>query len=167
MKTQTEEIKWIPSNGEKFGELTVIDNKPVILPNGRTERILVECSCGVQYHASLATLANRRQRRCGSCHAQPKHGGIERRGRPQLAPPNIGEKFGQLTILDNRVVVLPHRKESRIFVECSCGNQYYAYLSALLSGRQKRCSKCRIYASGLRLVEFNKNQFLLKQKNKV
>lgn len=154
------------TKGEKFGELTILDEKPIKPKGARTKRILVRCECGAEYFAYLAAIINGRQKRCGNCSGKPKNGAIESRGRPRLLFPDAGAKFGELTVLSSDPVTLPNRKESRILVECSCGYKYNAYVSALKAGRQNRCGQCRTKACGERLAVFNRNKSLIKKQQK-
>lgn len=102
--------------GQKFGKLTVIDEKKVYVK----EKVLCECECGNKKYVIFSYLKNGTTKSCG-CLRKPED--------------LTGKTFGRLTVIKH----LKIKNRTMCLCKCSCGNTKNINASDLRSGRSKSC----------------------------
>ena len=116
--------------GKKYGKLTILGESNY----ARTLRRMVKCvcECGKEKDIELANLVGGRIKSCGCL----------RKGFQKGHTPLRGDKFGRLTIVDERDKVgSPPQRAFNVI--CDCGTEKWVRLYQLTSGGVKSCGCLR------------------------
>lgn len=120
--------------GQKFGKLTVQE----VLGTDDKSFIWVRCKCdcgNVSDYPKTVLLRKQKTLECIQC-GMKKAGETSTRNNIKANEKHIGEKYGELTILE-----IVSKKEKGLFAKClcSCGNETVSKLSAILNGTITSC----------------------------
>lgn len=113
--------------GERFGKLVIISAESRQINNCRDYSWLCRCDCGIEKYLPGGRLRSGGTRSCG-CLQKYEH--------------QIGERFGNWTIVNPKPLIKP--KSGRRFWQCKCicGNTRYVRGSLLHSRKSTHCVKC-------------------------
>ena len=123
----------IDYSGKQFGDLFVLQK----IGNSHPTKYLCKCSCGKKIEVLQKHLASGKKTDCGCKAVRKKH---ERNGR---IPHNyVGEKIGQLTVLEELAPhITPNGSKQRIVkCQCNCGNVFITRLSS--AQKAQKCGDC-------------------------
>lgn len=125
--------------GDKFGELTIIENKRTRLKNSYYYK--VRCKCGKEYYAQCSSLKSGRTTMCKEC------SNINRR-----LVINTGYKFGTWTVMSKGQYF---GAQIKYLVQCDCGNTRYMPASQIMNpNKYQTCRRC---SSGKILSNFRES----------
>jgi hypothetical protein len=117
--------------GDRFGRWTVLAGP---LRHHRRPHALVQCGCGLIGERRVDYLRSGRSPQCGRCGTTAP--------RPVRIPFNVGDRFGEWTVID-----LPRRVPWTL-CECSCGARHKVMRGNLRTGHSRRCVECSRAVSG-------------------
>lgn len=112
--------------GRKFGKWTVIERGEV---KNKTTYWVCECECGNIKEVRSCDLKSGKSKSCGCKNSEP------RKSCEEL----IGQRFGNLTVVDIVRIVQSGRKRIYCRCKCDCGNTKDIYKRRLLSGEINSC----------------------------
>jgi len=128
--------KYKVKNGEKYGQLMVIDNTQIFIKRRSQNHAAVKCKCdcGGECFAIPRELILKQKT---SCHNPTKLGQTKYNIQ-------IGEKFGKLTVISK--IFREERGDKKynkipvVTCECECGNKVNKKIYQLLGSGRERCS---------------------------
>lgn len=132
--------------GNKYGKLTVLYRAE---NSGKIVKWHCVCDCGNEIDVAGTSLRSGNTKSCGCYQREQAAASNIKRGRPI----NIGDTFGELTVIEQLPYKIRNGKKQRQFLtQCSCGEFVSISGAELLRKEIHRCQKCNNKLSSERTV---------------